>query len=526
PQPPLKRPRRGGSWQPELSLQPCDQQLLLAVRRCSRDVQNVLQGARLRVDRSCGVTDVAKADLQLIGQVVSDAFKRWREAYAELLSQLRVVASMLACSAGNAPATAAPLFGRAELDARLFELQRLPEASDAADDLAETEACAGDFLDQLDDKLAKLGSTAPIDVKSSVLQADSQFQPERDLGSIVELIKSTAGTCKCARPVQLRDLLLGQGEKAEKKQEAKEAAVSERAQESVDNDHSQSEANSNLLLIVAHHVSLPAAVLLSSLPSLAEASKTIRAQLVVCLFGCGIVSTKPTKAASSLASAVYKILDNTNGSVGVVVASSDSRLARRAGFTNGLRRVWSPESAQCLAQATVDQEDEKEASSTSSSSTKHLVRQHLNPPVMEEDIREVCRHLGGAVLLSAAADSSTLSVLRLYRCSDFSDLPTAAWLIESSGNRQQTRVALEHSELSLPASTAPPEMSRLQYEPSSGLYYDPVTGLYYSSSSRLFYDASNCRYLFWDDSTMRYWSTSDSDRYSRWLAAWAAAETG
>uniref|UniRef100_A0A1I8IJK2 ANK_REP_REGION domain-containing protein n=1 Tax=Macrostomum lignano TaxID=282301 RepID=A0A1I8IJK2_9PLAT len=100
PQPPLKRPRRGGSWQPELSLQPCDQQLLLAVRRCSRDVQNVLQGARLRVDRSCGVTDVANADLQLIGQVVSDAFKRWREAYAELLSQLRVVASMLACSAG------------------------------------------------------------------------------------------------------------------------------------------------------------------------------------------------------------------------------------------------------------------------------------------------------------------------------------------------------------------------------------------------------------------------------------------
>uniref|UniRef100_A0A1I8IZ26 Uncharacterized protein n=1 Tax=Macrostomum lignano TaxID=282301 RepID=A0A1I8IZ26_9PLAT len=360
PQPPLKRPRRGGSWQPELSLQPCDQQLLLAVRRCSRDVQNVLQGARLRVDRSCGVTDVAKADLQLIGQVVSDAFKRWREAYAELLSQLR-------CCCLHVGLLCWPIQRRTDL-----------------------------------------GSIVIVELNQIYCRDLQMCQAG-----------SAAKTCCSGR------------EKKQKRNRKQKKRLCQK-------EHRN-------LLIMTHHVSLPAAVLLSSLPSLAEASKTIRAQLVVCLFGCGIVSTKPTKAAT-----------------------------RRAGFTNGLRRVWSPESAQCLAQATVDQEDEKEASSTSSSSTKHLVRQHLNPPVMEEDIREVCRHLGGAVLLSAAADSSTLSVLRLYRCSDFSDLPTAAWLIESSGNRQQTRVALEHSELSLPASTAHQRCPDCSTSPSSGLYYDPA----------------------------------------------------
>uniref|UniRef100_A0A1I8FKW4 DUF4780 domain-containing protein n=1 Tax=Macrostomum lignano TaxID=282301 RepID=A0A1I8FKW4_9PLAT len=120
-----------------------------------------------------------------------------------------------------------------------------------------------------------------------------------------------------------------------------------------------------------------------------------------------------------------------------------TKAARELVLLTGLRRVWSPESAQCLAQSDCRSGGREEASSTISSSTKHLVRQHLNPPVMEEDIREVCRHLGGAVLLSAAADSSNpVCASSLIAASDFSDLPTAAWLIESSGNRQQTRVAL------------------------------------------------------------------------------------
>uniref|UniRef100_A0A1I8FQG5 OCRE domain-containing protein n=1 Tax=Macrostomum lignano TaxID=282301 RepID=A0A1I8FQG5_9PLAT len=298
-------PPRGGSWQPELSLQ--------AVRPAGCCWPSALQPVTCRTSyrvpacaasyRSCGVTDVAKPR-----------------------------------PAAHRPATPQqqrlPLFGSdvPQLDARAVLNWQAPWLKlDAADDLAETEACAGDFLDQLERQTGQTGSTAPIDV--------------------------------------------------------------------------------------------------------------------------------------------------------FVVASSDSRLARRAGFTNGLRRVWSPESAQCLAQATVDQEDEKEASSS-----EFFVDEALDAAILAE---QCCSRRG--------TDSSTLSVLRLYRCSDFSDLPTAGLAYRKLG--QQTRVALEHSELSLPASTAPPEMSRLQYEPSSGLYYDPVTGLYYSSSSRLFYDASNCRYLFWDDST-------------------------
>uniref|UniRef100_A0A1I8JNI9 ABC transmembrane type-1 domain-containing protein n=1 Tax=Macrostomum lignano TaxID=282301 RepID=A0A1I8JNI9_9PLAT len=347
PQPPLKRPRRGGKlaagacrlqpWRPAAAVgRP---RAAAATCRTSYRVPGLRVDRKLRRD-GCR----QKADLQLIGQVVSDAFKRWREAYAELLES-----TACCCLHVGLLCWRAPLFGRAELDAACFEnCSACLKSSDAADDLAETEACAGDFLDQLDDKLAKLGST---------------------------------GTHRCQKifcftsrqPIQRRTVRT-----AIHKSEAKFQLAT----------HSKASSS----------VSLAAAVLLSSLGHLwQKPPKRFAAPTVSsCLFGAANRLTKPTKAC------------------------------------------------------------------------KHLVRQHLNPPVMEEDIREAVNAgmLGGAVLLSAAGGQlNTLSVLCLYSLAQiFSDLRHSAWLIESSVRGSKTRVALEHSELSLPASTAPQEMSQTAYE--------------------------------------------------------------
>ncbi|KAA3672222.1 uncharacterized protein DEA37_0001227 [Paragonimus westermani] len=52
-------------------------------------------------------------------------------------------------------------------------------------------------------------------------------------------------------------------------------------------------------------------------------------------------------------------------------------------------------------------------------------------------------------------------------------------------------------------STAP-ETARLQYEETSGLYYDPETALYYDSARGYFYDSTTQTYYYWSQSEHRY----------------------
>ncbi|KER21557.1 hypothetical protein X801_00250 [Opisthorchis viverrini] len=50
----------------------------------------------------------------------------------------------------------------------------------------------------------------------------------------------------------------------------------------------------------------------------------------------------------------------------------------------------------------------------------------------------------------------------------------------------------------------PPESARLQYEASTGLYYDPETALYYDAARGYFYDGTNQTYYYWSQSEHRY----------------------
>ncbi|CAL8070618.1 unnamed protein product [Calicophoron daubneyi] len=52
-------------------------------------------------------------------------------------------------------------------------------------------------------------------------------------------------------------------------------------------------------------------------------------------------------------------------------------------------------------------------------------------------------------------------------------------------------------------STAP-ESARLQYETTTGLYYDPETALYYDSARGYFYDGATQMYYYWSQSENRY----------------------
>ncbi|CAH8618596.1 unnamed protein product [Heterobilharzia americana] len=52
--------------------------------------------------------------------------------------------------------------------------------------------------------------------------------------------------------------------------------------------------------------------------------------------------------------------------------------------------------------------------------------------------------------------------------------------------------------------STPPESARLQYEATTGLYYDPETALYYDPQRGYFYDSSNQMYYYWSQSEVRY----------------------
>ncbi|CAH8546447.1 unnamed protein product [Schistosoma turkestanicum] len=52
--------------------------------------------------------------------------------------------------------------------------------------------------------------------------------------------------------------------------------------------------------------------------------------------------------------------------------------------------------------------------------------------------------------------------------------------------------------------STPPESARLQYEATTGLYYDPETALYYDPLRGYFYDSTNQMYYYWSQSEGRY----------------------
>ncbi|CAH8864495.1 unnamed protein product [Trichobilharzia szidati] len=52
--------------------------------------------------------------------------------------------------------------------------------------------------------------------------------------------------------------------------------------------------------------------------------------------------------------------------------------------------------------------------------------------------------------------------------------------------------------------STPPESARLQYEATTGLYYDPETSLYYDSLRGYFYDSPSQMYYYWSQSEGRY----------------------
>lgn len=50
----------------------------------------------------------------------------------------------------------------------------------------------------------------------------------------------------------------------------------------------------------------------------------------------------------------------------------------------------------------------------------------------------------------------------------------------------------------------PPDPSRLQLEPSSGMYYDPDTRLYYDPRSQYHYDGESGQYVYWSEEAKCY----------------------
>lgn len=52
--------------------------------------------------------------------------------------------------------------------------------------------------------------------------------------------------------------------------------------------------------------------------------------------------------------------------------------------------------------------------------------------------------------------------------------------------------------------TATPDVSRYQYDETSGYYYDPSTGLYYDAHSQYYYNNETGAYLYWDQRRSTY----------------------
>lgn len=51
---------------------------------------------------------------------------------------------------------------------------------------------------------------------------------------------------------------------------------------------------------------------------------------------------------------------------------------------------------------------------------------------------------------------------------------------------------------------AAPDVSRYQYDETSGFYYDPTTGLYYDAHSQYYYNNGTGAYLYWDQRKSTY----------------------